>query len=235
VRGMAEGPGGEEGGRRGIRGNWRVPMEFMRTRFLVGLGFLAQFIITWIVLDFLIDFLRDVTQPAFVDFFGRNIPGLGFVILIGVPMIFGALALHFVGVRAMATLEATAVRVPLIGAIFTVSHQIVSAMGGGGQSGFRKVVTIEYPRKGIWSLGFLTRVITLGTDEKIALVYIPTAPTPNSGNMLLVPISEVMETDMSVNELMRTVLSAGVSSPAFINRRPLSLTSEGEIEGVIAE
>ena len=228
---MAE-DSGEDGGRRGLRAKLRMPMEFMRTRFLVGLGFLAPFIITWIVLDFLISFLRDVTQPAFFDVFGRSIPGLGVAILIGVPLIFGTLALHFVGVKAMATLEATAVRVPLIGAIFTVSHQIVSAMGGGGQSGFRKVVTIEYPRRGIWSLGFLTRVITLGDQEKIALVYIPTAPTPNSGNMLLLPISEVMETDMTVNELMRTVLSAGVASPDHIVRRPLSLTSEGDVEGV---
>ena len=231
---MAEGSG-DDGDRRGLRGNWSVPIVFIRTRFLVGLGFLAPFIITWIVLDFLIDFLLDKTSPAFFEVFGRSIPGLGVAILIGVPLIFGALALHFVGVRAMTTLEATAVRVPLIGTIFTVSHQIVSAMGGGGQSGFRKVVTIEYPRRGIWSLGFLTRVITLGDQEKIALVYIPTAPTPNSGNMLLLPIAEVMETDMSVTDLMRTVLSAGVSSPEHIVRKPLSLTSEGEVEGVNVE
>jgi uncharacterized membrane protein len=207
---------------------WRETLEFVRTRFLAGIDFLAPFLITWVVLHFLFGLGRDIFAPAFIDFFGKDIPGLGFAILIGTPLVIGAVGLHFVGARALIAIETGASRLPIIGAIFAVSHQIVSAMGGGEESGFRRVVAIEYPRRGIWSLGFLTKVTTIETGQKLAVIYIPTTPTPNSGNLLMVPVEEVMITNLRVNELMRTVLSAGVSCPDEIIRQATRVSDIGE-------
>jgi uncharacterized membrane protein len=201
---------------------WRTPIEFIRARFLVGIAFLAPFVITYVVLAFLFGFARDVFEPLFREWFGKDIPGLGFAILIGTPLLFGALALHFLGTRAMVAIESTAARLPIVGPVFAISHQMVSAFGGGEETGFQKVVSIEYPRKDMWSFGFLTRIVEYEDGRQLAMVYIPTTPTPNSGILVLVPLADVRQTDLRVNDLMKTVLSAGVAAPDVIRTAPLS-------------
>ena len=208
---------------------WKTPTEFIRARFIVGIGFLAPFVITYIFLDFLFEFARGVFQPLFREWFGQDIPGLGFAILIGTPFLFGTLALHLFGTRAMVAIETTATRLPIVGPVFAISHQMVTAFGGGEETGFRKVVSIEYPRRGMWSFGFLTRIVEYDDGIRLAMVYIPTTPTPNSGILVLVPVADVRQTDLRVNDLMKTVLSAGVAAPGVIHTIPLEDADDLEV------
>jgi uncharacterized membrane protein len=104
---------------------------------------------------------------------------------------------------------------------------MVTAFGGGEETGFQKVVSVEYPRKEMWSFGFLTRIVEYEDGRRLAMVYIPTTPTPNSGILVLVPIADVRQTDLRVNDLMKTVLSAGVAAPDVIVTRPLE-DADGE-------
>jgi uncharacterized membrane protein len=83
---------------------------------------------------------------------------------------------------------------------------------------------IEHPRKGMWCLGFLTSIIQVSKSQKMATIYIPTAPTPNSGFVVMVPYSEVNDTDLSVQDAMSMVLSGGIIAPDSFNKK--AITSE---------
>ena len=78
---------------------------------------------------------------------------------------------------------------------------------------------IEHPRKGAWSIGFLTSMTADESGKPLAIVYIPTAPTPNSGWVAILPSEEVYDTDLSIQSAMTLVLSGGITSPAQINKR----------------
>lgn len=204
---------------------WWLPIAFLRARFLIGIEFLAPFVITYVIFAFVIDFISDTSQPLFQDWFGYKIPGLGYAILFGTPLLFGALALHLFGVRTMLTVEATVARLPLIGPLFAMSHQIVSAFGGDQQTGFGNVVTVEHPRKGVWSLGFLSSVIERNGKDQLALVYLPSPPSPHTGSLVLFPIEEVHRVDIAVNDMMKTMLSAGIVAPEKFQESPLTEAS----------
>lgn len=191
----------------------------------MGVEFLAPFVITYVVITFLINLVTGISEPLFQDWFGKSIPGLGFVLLFGTPLLFGALTLHFFGTRAMLAVEAAASRLPIVGPVFSVSHQIVSAFGGDDLTGFRMVVMVEYPRKGIHALGFLTRVLEVDDGDQMALIYLPSPPTPHTGALILASVSDVRQVDIRVNDLMKTLMSAGIAAPEKFPTRPLDVTT----------
>lgn len=207
------------------RAPWFGPFRFLRARFLVGVEFLAPFAITYIVVTFLIGLVTGISEPLFRDWFGVSIPGLGFILLFGTPLLFGTLTLHFFGTKAMLAVEAGASRLPIVGPVFSVSHQIVSAFGGEDLTGFKTVVIVEYPRKGIHALGFLTRVLDTDDGDQLALVYLPSPPTPHTGALILVPVCDIRQVDIKVNDLMKTLMSAGIAAPAKLPTRPLEIAN----------
>jgi len=109
------------------------------------------------------------------------------------------------------------IKVPMIGKIYSVTKEIGSAFLGQGKTFFKKVVLIEYPRKGVFSIGFMTgkgkgEILRVSKDELVS-VFIPTTPNPTSGIFLLVPKSEVKFLKMSVEEGLKIVVSSGTLTP----------------------
>lgn len=201
---------------------------YLPDRFVAGMQFLAPFVITYLVVKFLVDIAASVLEPLFIDWFGYQIPvGLAVGIILLAPLLFGAVEIHFFGVRALAAFEAAVIRVPVIGPVFGVAHQLVSSFGGASETGFRRVVQIEYPRPGLWTIGFLTDTFTYEDGTEMGVVYIATAPTPNSGWLALVPLEEVRSIDVTVGQAMQMIVSAGIASPEMITRRPLAGPMEG--------
>ena len=190
----------------------------MRTQFVTGVRVLAPFIITYVVFRFLYNFAADVFQPLFLDWFGYRMPGLGVGVLIFGPMLVGAVALYLAGGRPILIVEGGVTRIPVIGPVFATARQFVTAFGGATDPGFQRVVEIEYPRRGVWTLGFLTHRLEHEDGSRMAAVYIPTAPTPNTGYLALVPMDEVHDTDVSIGDAMRTFVSVGVAAPDRIRR-----------------
>jgi len=204
---------------RGRPGAWVVvAAEWMRAQFVTGLRVLAPFIITYVIFRFLYNFAAGVFEPLFLDWFGHRIPGLGMAILILGPMVVGAVVLHLAGGRPLLVLEGGVARIPVIGPVFATARQFVAAFGGSADHGFQRVVEIEYPRKGVWTLGFYTDRLEHEDGSEMAVVYIPTAPTPNTGYLALVPVEDVWATDLTIGDAMRTLVSAGVSAPRRIHR-----------------
>ncbi len=193
-------------------------VSFLRGRFSGGLLFIAPFVITYLIFKWLYNTASGVLEPVVTRIFGRDIPGLSVAILITLIFVIGLIAIRVIGQRLLYTLEAGLIRVPVVGPTFNIIKQLTSTLGPGSGMGFSRVVEVEYPGKGLWSIGFLTSIITRGAGEKFATVYIPTAPTPNSGYLALIRLEDVYDLDMTANEALRMIISAGIAAPARLTR-----------------
>lgn len=149
---------------------------------------------------------------------GFSIPGMGLFLAIVILLFTGMLAANLVGRRLVALWEAILGRIPLVRTIYNAVKQISATILDSEGKSFRKVVLVEYPKDGIWSIGFLTnREVTVETGasgEMMTAVFIPTTPNPTSGFIVLFPTDEVHELDMSVEDGIKFVISMGVIVPA---------------------
>ena len=149
--------------------------------------------------------------------FGFSIPGFGVILALGILALTGMLAANLLGRRLVALWEATLSRIPVMRNIYNAVKQIaVTILTSQGKS-FRCVVMVEYPRKGIWSIGFLTNehvpMATERTAPELIAVFLPTTPNPTSGFILLFPRQDLIELEMTVEEGFKFIISMGVVIP----------------------
>lgn len=159
--------------------------------------------------------LPDAFQPERV--LGFNIPGLGVVLAVALVLVTGMIMANLLGRRLVAFWESQLARIPLVRTIYSAIKQIMEAVLATDAKSFRKVLLVEYPRKGVWSLAFMTSDDLGEVQDKTAAnvisVFIPTTPNPTSGFVLMVPESDVIELDMSVEEGLKMIISMGVVVP----------------------
>jgi len=151
--------------------------------------------------------------------FGFNVPGLGFVLAFAVVLATGVLFANLLGRRLVTLWESIFSRIPLIRTVYSGVKQITESVLADKGASFRKVLLIEYPRKGLWALVFQTSD-TLGevqekTSEEMVAVFLPTTPNPTSGFILLVPRKDIVELDMSVDEGLKMIISVGTAVPEW--------------------
>lgn len=148
---------------------------------------------------------------------GFSIPGLGFILGLLTILVVGFVATNFVGRRIMHALEAWFLKFPFIRQIYPALRQIVDSFLSKESPAFKKVVLVEYPSKGIWSVGFLTNDGFKEAEEKantgLLHVFIGTTPTPLSGFLILVPKNEVKFLDISVEDGIKLIVSGGIVKP----------------------
>ena len=150
----------------------------------------------------------DVTFPGFNLL--SSIIGLIFVII--ALILVGALARNVLGKRVVKWLESMFKNIPLIGMIYTTTKQIMESISGGGAHSFEKVVYIEYPRKNIWTLGFVTSESTNQSNEEFYHLFVPTTPNPTSGVFLIIPKEDTSDAGVNVEEGFRMIVSSGIVS-----------------------
>ena len=143
--------------------------------------------------------------------------GLGLTVpLLGILLI-GLMARNIVGRWLLEFGEGTLQRIPLAGSVYKTLKQLLETFLRDNSTRFRRVVLVEYPREGLFSVGFVTGVVgpSLQADlqEPLLSVFIPTAPNPTTGWYTLVPESSVRELDISVEDAFRTIISAGIVNP----------------------
>jgi uncharacterized membrane protein len=140
--------------------------------------------------------------------------GLAAVLAIWISIL-GWASKQFLGRKVLETLGWMIERIPVIRSIYSALEQLMRTVGSGGGQQFSRVVYIEYPRKGIWTLAFVTSAARGPVAVERSLnVYVPTTPNPTSGFYLIVPETEVREAQMRVEEAFRTILSLGIAQPA---------------------
>ena len=203
------------------RETWEGVGVHLRFRFAAGLLLLVPLILTYMILKLVFDFLDGLLGNPDVLIFDRAIPGAGIVALILLLYVSGLVGSSFLGRRPFTLLQRMLFRIPLVNVIYSASKQLVESFSGRSATGFKRVVVIEYPRPGIWSLGFLTGLTTDEDHRRLAIVYIPTAPLPNSGWVAVLPVEDVFDTDLRVQDAMQMILSGGILFPGHIAKQPM--------------
>ena len=144
-----------------------------------------------------------------------SIPGIEIVISIILITIVGGLSLSFLGKRILKLIDDLFKRIPFLRTIYTAILQMTESFSN-KDNDKKSVVLIEYPRKGVWAVGFATKEnkgeMAQKTNQKLINVFVPTTPNPTSGFLLMFPIDEVIYLNMSFEEASKFIVSAGTSS-----------------------
>jgi uncharacterized membrane protein len=135
------------------------------------------------------------------------------ILSLAVIFLLGLVGTNILGRRILEAFEALLLRLPLVKTIYSSSKQIVETLQGPGRS-FQRAVLLEYPRKGLWTLGLVGKEhhdsLHLSQTDKVLSVYVPTAPNPTSGYLVIVSPEDVIELDISVEDALKFIVSGGI-------------------------
>ncbi|MSQ41387.1 MAG: DUF502 domain-containing protein [Dehalococcoidia bacterium] len=193
----------------------------LRQTFIAGVLLMVPVAATFVLLWYLFNRLDGFLQPGVKQIFGFAIPGLGLLALLVLIYLVGLVGRNVIGRRLLTWGQGVLLRIPLVRAVYSPAKQLIESFSGSGEIGFKRVVLIEYPSAGLWTVGFLTGTVKDETGGVQALVYIPTAPTPYTGFLVVLPFSKVYDTDLSVPDAIKLVLSGGIVAPAAIRKTPV--------------
>jgi len=194
-----------------------------------GLLVLVPLVITWFIVQFLYNISVGALVPI-LDAFAVRLPDyvkpvIAFAVVIGVIYVAGLLAGNYAGRKVIALGEALLQRIPIVKTVYSASKQVVDTFTLKDKEGFKRVALIEYPRPGIYALGFVTGDI-VGLDGLAWYkVFVPTTPNPTSGFLEIVPSNQAILLDMSVEDAVKVIMSGGILSPESL------LASKGEARG----
>ncbi|MGC2854123.1 DUF502 domain-containing protein [Novispirillum sp. DQ9] len=203
-------------------------MGRLRAYFFAGILVTAPAAITFYIAWLLISFIDTQVTGLLPARYNPNeilpfsVPGLGLLILVLSLILVGMLTAGFLGRLLVRTSETLLARMPVIRSVYSAVKQIFETVLAQQSSAFRQVVLVEYPRRGIWALGFVSGT-TSGevqnlTAEETVNVFLPTTPNPTSGFLLFVPRGDLIVLGMTVEEGIKMVVSGGIVTPP--DRRP---------------
>ena len=197
--------------------------------FLTGLAVTIPIGLTLYILFFLIDIMDGLLKVIPIKYhpdtlIGTHIPGLGIIVTLALVFICGLVTTSYVGYKIVRSGEDLVDRIPFVRSLYKAIKQISDNMFMDQRKSFKKVVLVEFPRKGIYTIGFVTGVPSLEVQKKTGQnsisVFIPTTPNPTSGYLVIVPEEELVQMEMSVEEALTFIISVGIITPAdHINKR----------------
>jgi len=188
----------------------------LRQAFMSGLAVIVPVAITLWVLNAILGWVDRLIAPILINY-GLDIPGLGVMTMVVLILLVGFLSRNLVGRLLLRGLDQVIARIPVARAIYSAVKDLIGAFSLGKQGKtFREVVLVEYPRKGIYSIGFATNDLVVRVRAKkndVISVYFPHPPNPTSGVMVLVPRKDVRVLDLTVEDGLKLALSAGIVAP----------------------
>lgn len=203
----------------------------IRKYLLAGLVVWLPILATLGILNFIVDLLDQTIsllpkayQPE--QLFGFRVPGLGVALSLLLLFFTGLVARNYFGQRLVRWSELVLAKIPLVRSIYNASKQVIQAILGTNSQAFRKVLLVEYPRKGMWSVAFQTglsnSVVNGHMGTEMVSIFIPTTPNPTSGFLMMVPKAEALELSMTIDDALKFIISLGVMKPvdpaAFVIR-----------------
>lgn len=186
--------------------------------FLRGLFTLLPLLVTIWMLYFMFNFLDGILGNIIAIIIGKHIPGLGLVVTVITIFLVGFFATYIIGAKLFQFGEELLYRVPIVKTIYFAVKQINDVLFiQKSAEEYRRACLVEYPRKGLWSVGFITSdaatEIEAKTKQKMINVFIANTPTPATGFLVLVPAREVILLDMKIDDAFKYVVSGGVLKP----------------------
>ncbi|MFC1478352.1 DUF502 domain-containing protein [Candidatus Margulisiibacteriota bacterium] len=193
----------------------------LRNLFLTGLAIIFPIVATVWVLITLFNMVDGILGSIIYPMIGIKVPGLGFISTFLFVIWIGSLTRNIIGNAILSKLEQLIERMPLVKNIYNPARQLVKTFSSTGKASFRKVVMVEYPRKDMWALGFLTNeegYKGLRTDgremgQNWVCIFLPTSPNPTSGYFVMVPRKDIKILDITVEQGVRMIISGGVITP----------------------
>lgn len=196
----------------------------LRAYFFAGILITAPIFITFYLAWLFIHFVDSKVTPLIPSAYNPEtylpfgMPGLGLIVLVIAMTMIGALTAGFVGRLYVRASERLLNRMPIIRGVYGAIKQVLETVLAQKSNAFRKAVLVEYPRRGIWAIAFITGT-TKGeiqnlTEEECVNIFLPTTPNPTSGFLLFVPKKELTPLSMTVEEAMKMVISGGIVTPA---------------------
>lgn len=210
-------------------------LKVIRTYFYAGIIVLLPIFFTIYIINWLINIVIGLTLDSFMVAIIHKvirILGLGqnnkivlviYIIYLLMILIFiiliGLITKNIVGKKLKKKMDELICKLPIIKQVYSTMLQIVSLVSSNKNSGYKKVVSVEYPKKGIYSIGFLTaeknEAITKCYGRDVYNVFIPTSPNPTSGMFICVPVEDVHELNMTVEDGIKLIVSGGVIAPGL--------------------
>jgi len=180
-------------------------------------GFLAliPLVLSYFVLQ-LLYFGIDQRVMAEIEYLiGRRIPGLGILLLLAAFYFLGLIASNMIGRKVFSLIEKITTRIPIIKTTYQVGKQLSSTLSLPEKQVFKRAVLVDFLTPGIWTVGFVTGTVIdhQNNDDRLLKVYIPTPPNPTSGTIVLVRESQTRDPGWSIDDAMKTVISAGIIGP----------------------
>ena len=197
----------------------------LRSSFLTGLVVIAPVAMTMWLLWTTMGWIDSVVLPLVPDqiqpekYIGINLRGVGLIIFLIFTVLVGWIAKGLIGRSLISFAESFVQRMPVVRSVYSGVKQIAETVFAQSERSFEKACLIQYPRKGIWAIGFISTEAKgevareAETDDKLISVFVPTTPNPTSGFLLFFPKSDIIELDMSVEDAAKLVISAGLVYP----------------------
>jgi len=196
----------------------------IKSYFITGLLVVVPLYITIYIFTLIVGFmdgayhlLPEVLQPD--KYLPFQVPGLGVLITLTGILIAGVITQNFMGRWLLHLAEKILMKVPVVRIVYNASKQFMETFFAKEHEGFRKVALVEFPCKGIWSLGFLTgkvcEELQKKTPEEMLNVFLPTTPNPTSGYYAIIPKREVILLDMSIEDAFKVIMTGGMISPGM--------------------
>lgn len=205
----------------------------LRNDFLTGLVVVLPMFLTAYLIWWFVGFVDDKVVPLVPrrydpeNIFGRNIFGFGLLLFVSFTTLVGALAKNLIGRQILQFGESVLSRTPIVRPIYNGLKQIAETIFTDSGNTFERPCLVEYPRKGCWSVAFMStrvhREITERTSEDLVSVFVPMTPNPTTGFLRFVPRAEIVPLDMSLEDATKLIISAGlVTEPtaSASSRRP---------------
>jgi uncharacterized membrane protein len=217
--------------KKSIFARWRA--SFLTGLLIVLPGVITLAVVKWFFgtvasfTDTLLFFLPYFLEPKLIYENGESGPMfwhwslLAFLVAVGSVTAIGVLARYYIGKRLIAWADNLMLRVPVLNKIYGTIKQVDGAFTSGKKSSFKTVVLVEYPREGIYSVGFITseqaEEVEQKTGKKCVCIFIPTTPIPTGGFLIIVPEDQVIKLDISVADGFKYIISIGAISQEQIH------------------
>ena len=183
-----------------------------RSKLFAGLATLLPLYLTFIVIKFLFTKLEEMSGPILKKI-NLDIPGLGIILTVLLVYILGLLVTNFLGKKIFDIGERLVKKVPIVNMIYTTLKQITDTFTKGSMDAFKGAVYIEYPRKGLWTMAFISGESINKDGVSFYHLFVPTTPNPTSGFFLMIPQSDTIKSGMSVENGLKTIISGGLLAP----------------------
>jgi uncharacterized membrane protein len=204
--------------------------NFLKKNFITGLLVVVPVAVTVYVLKALLIWIDGILGNIEQDLLGHYYPGLGIITLLLLILVIGIISANYIGNRVLHAWDRLMRRLPLVRGIYSTVKQMMETFSTA--QNFHGVGLVEYPRKGCYSIGFITGQVddrTMGLSGKYLSVFVPTTPNPTAGFLLLLPENEVRKLNVTVDQGMKYIVSLGLVTMNELQAENLLQEKPGEV------